>query len=284
MVLSERLMMSIGMIPTGKVVADVGCDHARVAIWLVKNGIAPRVIATDLRPGPLSHADANIAYFHCEDRIETRLSDGLENLRPSEAEVILIAGMGGALTVHILSEGLERMQEAEELILQPQSERGAVRRFLLTHGFAITEESCCIEDGKFYNSIHAVNRKKVSVKPLQSLTESEPTTDGDEEASEIAGTEGKIAGYEPAELEFGKLLLQERNPVLREYLKNEYRKALIVKENLESNDTESARERLPGFMEELKVLECALEFYSGQDAKESFEKRRVCGEMLERQG
>jgi len=61
MVLSERLMMSIGMIPKGKVVADVGCDHARVAIWLVKNGIAPHVIATDLRSGPLSHADANIA-------------------------------------------------------------------------------------------------------------------------------------------------------------------------------------------------------------------------------
>ncbi len=243
MVLSERLMMSIGMIPKGKVVADVGCDHARVAIWLVKNGIAPRVIATDLRPGPLSHADANIAYFHCEDRIETRLSDGLENLRPSEAEVILIAGMGGALTVHILSEGLERMQEAEELILQPQSERGAVRRFLLTHGFVITEEKCCMEDGKFYNSIHAVNVQKM----LQRDDGQNPKE--------------QVAEYEPAELEFGKLLLQEQNPVLHAYLQNEYRKALLVKENLERNDTESARERLPGFMEELRVLECALSFY-----------------------
>ena len=242
MVLSERLMMSIGMIPAGKVVADVGCDHARVAIWLVKNGIAPRVIATDLRPGPLSHADANIAYFHCEDKIETRLSDGLANLRPSEAEVILIAGMGGALTVHILSEGMERMQEAEELILQPQSERGAVRRFLLKHGFTIVDEKCCMEDGKFYNSIHAVNLKKQSEEPLQRITE-----------------------YEAAELEFGKLLLQEQNPVLHTYLKNEYRKALIVKENLESNDTESARERLPEFMKELKTLERALSFYSAED-------------------
>lgn len=235
MVLSERLMMSIGMIPTGKVVADVGCDHARAAIWLVKNGTAPRVIATDLRPGPLSHADANIAYFHCEDKIETRLSDGLENLRPSEAEVILIAGMGGALTVHILSEGLKRIQEAGDLILQPQSERGAVRRFLLSHGFAIVEEKCCVEDGKFYNSIHAVNLNKVSEERLQ---------------------------YEPAELEFGRLLLQEQNPVLHAHLKNEYRKALIVKENLERNDTESARERLPEFREEMKVLERALSFYS----------------------
>ena len=66
----------------------------------------------------------------------------------------------------------------------------------------------------------------------------------------------------PAELEFGRLLLQEQNPVLHTYLQNEYRKALLVKENLESNNTESARERLPGFLEELKVLECALSFYN----------------------
>ena len=52
--------------------------------------------------------------------------------------------------------------------------------------------------------------------------------------------------------------------MLYAHLKNEYRKALIVKENLERNDTESARERLPGFMEELRVLERALAFYSAK--------------------
>lgn len=242
MVLSDRLMMSIGMIPEGKVVADVGCDHARVAIWLVKNGISPRVIATDLRTGPLSHADANIAYFHCEDKIETRLSDGLQNIQPSEAEVILIAGMGGALTVHILSEGLEQIKKATDLVLQPQSERGAVRRFLIANGYSITEEKCCVEDGKFYNSIHAVNRMS-------------------EDRKETLHDSAEDAGYTDAEYEFGRLLLQEKNPVLHGFLKNEYRKALIVKENLERTNTESARERLPGFLEELKVLEDALAFY-----------------------
>ena len=232
------------MIPEGKVVADVGCDHARVAIWLVKNGISPRVIATDLRTGPLSHADANIAYFHCEDRIETRLSDGLQNLQPSEAEVILIAGMGGALTVRILSEGLEQIRKATDLVLQPQSERGAVRRFLLANGFVITEESCCMEDGKFYNSIHAVNRLTVR-------------RGGDSGVAEAADRD-----YTDAEYEYGRLLLKEKNAVLYEFLKNEHRKALIVKENLEYNNTESARERLPGFLEELYVLENAISFYS----------------------
>ena len=50
--------------------------------------------------------------------------------------------------------------------------------------------------------------------------------------------------------------------MLYEFLKNEYRKALIVKESLERNDTESARERLPEFLKEMKILENALSFYA----------------------
>lgn len=231
-------MMSIRMIPKGMIVADVGCDHARVAIWLVKNNIAPKVIATDLRPGPLSYADANIEYFHCRDQIETRLSDGLANLRPSEAEVILIAGMGGGLMVHILSEGLDRVRAASELILQPQSERGAVRRFLLSNGFAITEEKTCFEDGKFYNSIHAVN---VSLCNHESALPEPPYTD--------------------CEYEYGRYLLLNRDKRLKDYLVNEYQKAIRVKESLLRNNTENARERLPGFLREISILEEALKIY-----------------------
>ena len=197
--LTPRLKMIASLVPKCKSLCDIGTDHAYVAIYLAKKGVAEKIIAADIKKGPLTQAEKNIRAFEVSDKIETRLSDGLENLKPSEAEVILIAGMGGALTVHILSEGLERIQEATDLILQPQSERGAVRKFLLSHGFAITEETCCVEDGKFYNSIHAVNLRK--------LPEAEFT--------------GETTDYEPAELEFGKLLLQEQNPVLYAHLKNE---------------------------------------------------------------
>lgn len=40
-----------------------------------------------------------------ENRIETRLSDGLEKLSPGEAEAVVIAGMGGELMIHILEQG-----------------------------------------------------------------------------------------------------------------------------------------------------------------------------------
>ena len=43
--LSDRLLMSASRVTPGNVVADVGCDHAHTAIWLVKQGIAPRAIA-----------------------------------------------------------------------------------------------------------------------------------------------------------------------------------------------------------------------------------------------
>ena len=214
MVLSERLMMSIGMIPTGKVVADVGCDHARVAIWLVKNGIAPHVIATDLRSGPLSHADANIAYFHCEDKIETRLSDGLAKLRPSEAEVILIAGMGGRLVIKILTDCMDKAKDLKEIVLQPQSELHLVRQFLTDMGFHIIQEDIVKDNGKFYPAMR------------------------------VAWREEKAQALSEEELWYGPLLLKEKHPVLQEYLEKEKAKYAQIAEDIvnNGNNTDKATE------------------------------------------
>lgn len=228
MELSKRLLMSASMVSKGNRVADIGCDHAHTSIWLIQQGIAKNCIAMDLRKGPLAHADENIRMCRCENEIQTRLSDGLTALKPGEADCILITGMGGGLMTRILTDGLECVEQAQELILQPQSDQGAVRRFIYSHGFSISEERCCKDYGKFYISIHAVKGKKLE----------EP--------------------YSDSEFEFGRILPAEGNPVYRDYLQNEYRKALLVKEQLETNETEKARERLPEFNFGLDLLKQAI--------------------------
>ena len=134
--------MSASMVTPGSRVADIGCDHAHTGIWLIQNGIASKVIAMDVRKGPLEKAHENLKLYGLEGTIETRLSDGLEKLNEGEADTVIIAGMGGTLTVEILKKGLEKIAAARELILQPQS--------------SITQEKMCKEDGKFYNSMRAV--------------------------------------------------------------------------------------------------------------------------------
>ena len=80
MELSKRMRAVAGMVPHGYVAADIGCDHGFVSICLVREKICPRVIAADVRPGPLSRAKEHIAQSGLTGAIETVLSDGLEHV------------------------------------------------------------------------------------------------------------------------------------------------------------------------------------------------------------
>ena len=103
--LSERLRMVAGMVPHCNAVADVGCDHAYLSVWLLREGIASYAYACDVRPGPLAKAAETIRFFHMTGRATTVLCDGLSGLAPGDASVIVMAGMGGELieNIHLIS-------------------------------------------------------------------------------------------------------------------------------------------------------------------------------------
>ena len=90
LVLSKRMEAVAALVPQNmNVVADVGCDHAYVSIKLKTDNKADKVIAMDLREGPLEIAAKNIERFGVEKDIEIRLSDGLDKLSKAEADAIL---------------------------------------------------------------------------------------------------------------------------------------------------------------------------------------------------
>ena len=152
--LSERLRTAASLVTPGNVLADVGTDHAFVPVFLVLNGTVPSAVAMDVNRGPLERAREHIRMYALEDRIRTRLSDGLRELKPGEAQTVMIAGMGGALTERILAgdTGCPEMTRTgiKELVLQPQSELMRVRLFLQRSGWRIDKERMVFEDGKFY--------------------------------------------------------------------------------------------------------------------------------------
>ncbi|MCR5633022.1 MAG: class I SAM-dependent methyltransferase [Eubacterium sp.] len=154
--LSKRMMCLANMVTPGKRIADIGCDHALVSIYLVSEGISPKVLAMDIGEGPLEAAKANIEKYGLSESIETRLSDGMSELKPGETDGAVIAGMGGLTIVGILERGLHNISPGYELVLSPQSEIPEVRAFLRTHGIKIIDEEMIIEDDKYYNIIKAV--------------------------------------------------------------------------------------------------------------------------------
>ena len=98
--ISDRLIQVAELVPKGSRLADVGTDHGYVPIWLLEKGDIPSAIAMDVNRGPLLRARENRDKYGYQEVMELRLSNGLEKLRPGEADTVLIAGMGLSL-IHI---------------------------------------------------------------------------------------------------------------------------------------------------------------------------------------
>ena len=152
--MSQRLVTVAEMLrdDSGKklAVADVGCDHGYVSIYLIQSGIASSAVAMDVRQGPLSGASDNIREYGLLDVITTRLSDGLKELKKGEADSLIIAGMGGKLMMRLVKEGNLKELGIRTAVLQPQSDISEFRAFLRDEGFFITDEKMILEDGKYY--------------------------------------------------------------------------------------------------------------------------------------
>ena len=134
--------------------ADVGTDHGFVPIRLIESGKVKHVVAMDVRKGPLERACEHVEEYHMEDQIETRLSDGLKELKPGEADTVIIAGMGGELMLRILRDGAHVRNSVKHYILSPQSELSVFRHGLEELGFSIVEEEMLLDEGKYYVILH----------------------------------------------------------------------------------------------------------------------------------
>ena len=129
MQLPERLQAIADQVPVCEAMADVGCDHGYLPIYLIRTGKAHRALAMDVNQGPLDRASTHIAQQGLGDFIECRLSNGLEKIRYNEVQVVTIAGMGGMLIAQLLEEADAKVLSGiQTLILQPQTEPDAVRR------------------------------------------------------------------------------------------------------------------------------------------------------------
>lgn len=263
--LSKRLQTIASFVQPGSRIADVGTDHGFLPIYLLEQGIASQGIAMDIRRGPLSRAQDHIAEAGLETKIETRLGNGLEKLMPGEADTVIVAGMGGPLMLDILRAGSHVFDDVDRFILSPQSDWRGFRLGLEKLGLQIIREEMVCEDGKYYVIMETVHGEQAESAKDRMVEEDMPNTagrDGSEEAgSENAGSEE--SGYGESELRFGRLLLEEKHPVLRQYLiwQTDILGGIIDK--LAQSDTPEAECRKVEIRKELSYVEAALQRWEG---------------------
>lgn len=143
--MSGRLDAVTSFIKPAKIIADVGCDHGRVAEYCVKSGICERVIASDISEACLNKAKTALSAYN---NVTFAVCDGIKY----ECDEAVIAGMGG----HLISSILENaIYLPKTVVLCPHRDADIVRRTLIRLRYSIDGDIITEERGKLYFVIRA---------------------------------------------------------------------------------------------------------------------------------
>ncbi|SFC63218.1 tRNA (adenine(22)-N(1))-methyltransferase [Clostridium uliginosum] len=224
MELSKRLNWIIKYINKCDVIMDVGTDHGYIPIYLIKNEMAQRVIASDINKDPLKKAKINASLDGVLDKIDFRLGGGLNKLNKGEAQGVIIAGMGANLIRDILEEDLNKVKKLEYLILQPAQNPEVLREYLYNNNYEILCEDLCLDEGQYYELF------KVRYKIGQNTT------------------------LDSIFYEISPIMLKEENPLLKEYIKVKIEKYNKIVAFIKDG-TESAQKRKNEIKSKIKILE-----------------------------
>lgn len=211
MKLSERLIAIANFVPNNSIVADIGTDHGYIPAYLIENKISKKVIGTDISKGSLDKIIEYIKELRFEDKIDTRLGDGLEVIKPYEVDTVIIAGMGGLLIRDILENHRKVSDSIIDFILQPMVAQKEVREYLIENNFEIIGEELVKEENKYYEIIHARKGKSLIEKEVY--------------------------------YEISPILIQNKHPLLKEFVDNKIATANKILKEIEGLQTEKSKER-----------------------------------------
>lgn len=148
--LGPRLRAIAALVPLCcRTLADIGTDHGYIPVSLLLEGRLDRAIAADIGAPPLDHARRTAGLYGVSERMDFRLGDGLAVVEPGEAEVIVIAGMGGDTITEIL-DAAPWSRDGPLLLLQSMSRTDVLRRWLPANGYAVCQEKLVQDKGVLY--------------------------------------------------------------------------------------------------------------------------------------
>ena len=220
--LDARLQAVADFVPHDCSVADIGTDHAYLAIELYRANENRKVIAADLNAGPCEAARRTIREAGFEDNIEVRQGDGLSPLTPSEVETVCIAGMGGKLEADILEARPDVTAKLQCLVLQPQNGFEYLRGWLYDHNWHIEDERLSKVDGRVYQIIKAIQGHK------------EPLAE--------------------AELILGPVLIKKRPVLFAEHVQNNIEQLDKIRQGLQKGGS-NTKDKLTEIEARIKLLE-----------------------------
>ena len=158
--LSLRLKEIANFIPDNVKMVDIGCDHGLLDIYLYKNRNNIKIIASDINSNALDQAKKNIKKYKLDNVIETRLSNGLDNIDSNEIDTIVISGMGSHTIVGILRMNQKKLVNVDNIIIQSNNQIDFLRERVLELNYYIDSEKLVKDNNIIYTIISFKKGKK----------------------------------------------------------------------------------------------------------------------------
>lgn len=180
--LSPRLLAIAEMVPKCQLLGDVGTDHGKLPLYLIRIGRVDRAIATDISSNSLDKLRSVLVEDSVADQIECIVSDGLLAFQQAVPDVVVIAGMGGKLIMDMFQRAPGIRDRVQRFILQPNTNESELRSFLHQQGLRIEDETCIWDAGHFYQILSVVKGEERYEKQSHylygylNLTRQNPTT------------------------------------------------------------------------------------------------------------
>ena len=157
--ISNRLKSLVKYVNEEDKVIDIGCDHALLDIYLVKNNIVNNVLISDISKNALEQGIDNIKKYNLESNIESRCGNGLEVLNERDnIDTVIISGMGTNTILDILNN--KYLENINKLIIQSNKDYDLLRSEVIKLGFKILEEEVIVDNDKLYINIVFIRGNK----------------------------------------------------------------------------------------------------------------------------
>lgn len=150
MKINDRLKLVGDYVDKGSIPLDIGCDHAKLSIYLLKEKNFPFVYASDNKIGPLNQAKENVNYYNLADKIELIKADGLNSLN-DKIDTITVTGMGGLTINKMFLENKNKLTNIKTIILSPNNFIKEVRETINKLGYYLKDEELVEESNKLYH-------------------------------------------------------------------------------------------------------------------------------------
>ena len=150
MKINNRLKLVGDYVDKGSIPLDIGCDHAKLSIYLLKEKNFPFVYASDNKIGPLNQAKENVNYYSLADKIKLIKAEGLNSLN-DKIDTITVTGMGGLTINKMFLENKNKLTNIKTIILSPNNFIKEVRGTINKLGYYLKDEELVEESDKLYH-------------------------------------------------------------------------------------------------------------------------------------